>query len=86
MARKKKPLPQDPDQLLTPDELARRWSGRISVSTLRNWRSIGKGPPYTTVRERGRGLVRVRYRLGDVEAFEAAHKFRASPGSSPQPA
>lgn len=40
-----------------------------AVSTLRNWRHLGKGPPYLKV---GRS---VRYRLDDVEAFLELHKI-----------
>lgn len=32
---------------LTPDDVVARWSGRVSVRTLANWRSAGRSPPYT---------------------------------------
>ena len=44
-------------------ELARRW--RISHRTLERWRWLKQGPAYLRV-----GGV-IRYRLADVEAFEA---------------
>ena len=30
----------------TPDELVRRWRGRIDIETLANWRSRRQGPTY----------------------------------------
>jgi hypothetical protein len=51
------------DQLITDQELAKRWS--CSPKTLRNQRSQGQGCPYVRL---GR---MVRYRLSDVVAFEA---------------
>ena len=49
---------------LKEEELASRW--RISIKALQRWRLIGDGPPFLKV---GRS---VRYRISDVEAFEAA--------------
>jgi len=48
-----------------------------AVSTLRNWRCLGKGPPYLKV---GRS---VRYRLEDVEAYLDSHRVepRNEPGN-----
>ena len=34
-------------EFLTPAEVSARYSGRISVRTLSNWRNLGSGPPYT---------------------------------------
>jgi hypothetical protein len=56
--------------MLTPPELAARW--RMSVRTLDRWRSQRSGP--TWLRLGGHIL----YRLGDVEAFEKAHRQGAS--------
>lgn len=53
---------------LTPDELAKRWKGKVSVGTLRNWRTKGIGPTYTKVGHKG-----VLYPLTSVEAFERSN-------------
>jgi len=57
-----------PLQLL-PAELAARW--HITVGTLANWRSSGKGPRFIKF---GR---RVLYPLDSVEAYEKAHLMAA---------
>jgi hypothetical protein len=46
-------------------DLAARW--RVSEGTLRNWRWSGRGPNALKIGSR------VRYRVADVEAFEAVH-------------
>jgi hypothetical protein len=66
-------LTQDPSALRRPaaphylhqSELATRW--RMSPRTLEGWRYRKKGPPYATIGGH------VRYRLEDVEAYEAAN-------------
>lgn len=50
--------------MITQKELAERWS--LAEATLERWRSIGIGPHYVKL------MSRVRYRLSDVEALEAA--------------
>jgi hypothetical protein len=50
--------------LLTPQELALRWRGVVSVETLKNHRSQGMGVPYVKI---GRQPL---YRLSDVEQWE----------------
>ncbi len=50
-------------------DLARRWS--ISPRTLERWRWVGEGPRFVKLGGR------VRYRLEDVEAYEA-QQVRAS--------
>jgi hypothetical protein len=50
--------------LLTPTELAERW--QVSPRTLERWRWLRTGPSFLKI-----GTA-VRYRLEDVEAFEAA--------------
>jgi hypothetical protein len=52
-------------------ELAERW--RISARTLERWRWLKQGPAYVKVG----GAVR--YRIEDVEAFEAAQLQQAQP-------
>lgn len=55
------------EPLLTPSDLAFRWS--VSVQTLTNWRNLKKGPVYVKL---GKGCTaRIRYRLGDIERFES---------------
>jgi excisionase family DNA binding protein len=54
-------LPDDPDELLTSDELAKYLS--IPVSTIRQWPSRDKGPRRMKV---GR---HVRYRVGDIREW-----------------
>lgn len=34
---------------LTPKELESRYEGHVTVNTLANWRSQGKGPPFTKI-------------------------------------
>lgn len=51
-------------KLMKQKELAERWC--VAEATLERWRSIGAGPPYLKL------VSQVRYRLSDVEAFEAA--------------
>ena len=51
-------------ELLTQAALARRW--KVSPRTLERWRWLGRGPQYMKVGGQ------VRYRLPDVEAYEAA--------------
>ena len=52
--------------MITPEQLADRWS--TSLSYLANLRSQGKGCPYF---KRGR---RVMYQLADVKAYEKARR------------
>jgi predicted DNA-binding transcriptional regulator AlpA len=62
--RTKKPSPSG-DVFLDVDQLSERW--RLSRKTLYNKNSNGTGPPF--VRLGGA----VRYRLRDIEAYEASH-------------
>jgi predicted DNA-binding transcriptional regulator AlpA len=55
-----------PDAHLTQTQLAARW--QVSTRTLQRWREDDKGPAWIRI-----GAL-VRYRLADVEAFEAAHR------------
>jgi hypothetical protein len=50
---------------LTPNELVERWSGRINVRTLANWRSTGNGAPFTKI---GGAVL---YRIDMLEKWEA---------------
>jgi len=59
--------------LLTPDQLAARWAGKVSRRTLANWRSSGRGPDFL---KQG---WEIRYRLEDVKAYETQNPMRRSP-------
>jgi hypothetical protein len=59
-----------PEILLTPADLARRWDR--SPGYLANLRATGEGPKFITLSERV-----IRYRLADVEAFEARQARRS---------
>lgn len=61
---------------LRPNELAERW--RISPKMLARWRWTGDGPKFLKV------SGRVLYRLGDIEAFEAA-QLRSRTDEHPMP-
>ena len=54
------------EPLLTPEQLAARWS--VSKHTLAVWRARGRGPNFVRLGRSQNALVR--YRLGDVERFE----------------
>ena len=58
-------------QMLTPKELCERW--KIADNTLRKWRVTGTGPAYIKLGD-GRN-AEVRYRLKDIEEFEATNRF-----------
>lgn len=51
-------------KFLTPQQLAERWGGAITVETLNNWRHLGRGCPFKKIGGR------VVYQLEDVERFE----------------
>lgn len=61
----------DPN-FLTPEQVVARWGGAVTVQTLANWRAAARGPAFVRVGSR------VRYKLADVEAYEAAQ--RQNPG------
>ncbi len=54
-------------KFLNPKELAERW--KVSPSTVERWRWAGIGPIFVKIG----GLVR--YRLDDVEAYEASQEI-----------
>ncbi len=51
---------------ILPEELAARW--RMSIDTLKVWRSIGRGPSYN---KRG---GKVTYSIVDIEKYEQENK------------
>ena len=56
----------DVAEYLTPDEVVKRFKGRITVRTLANWRSQGISPPYTKLNGR------ILYPLDDLLKWEAS--------------
>lgn len=58
--------------ILTPEELVKRYTGRISLKTLANWRSTGEGPAFTKVGSR------VFYRLTDVLEWEDRRTLKSA--------
>jgi hypothetical protein len=58
-----------PSTLLTPEELAQRWS--LQVASLKAMRRRRQGPPWVVV-----GNNSVRYRLTDVERFERERRVQ----------
>lgn len=66
---------------LTPDEVAERYRGGISVGTLRNWRAMGLGPSFVKI---GKAVL---YPLDELDAWDEKNKVRcrASKGLGEQP-
>jgi hypothetical protein len=66
--RKKIPAPTRASsgeaQYVTPQTLVKRWDGAVTLGTLRNWRSQGRGPPWTKLE---RAVV---YPLADLVEWE----------------
>lgn len=62
----------EPDKIfLTPAELAKRWRGRVTLRTLKNWRYSKRrhGPKYIRI------AGRVLYQLSDIEEYEQTNKL-----------
>lgn len=53
---------------LTPNTVASRYNGAITVRTLANWRSIGQGPDYVKIGGK------VMYPLTSVQDWEKSRK------------
>ncbi len=53
------------EQFMTIEDLSARWD--VPRETLGQWRSRGQGPDYVRI------MKHVRYRVRDVEAYEAAN-------------
>lgn len=68
--------------LLTPSELAVMLG--MSVRTLANWRSTGKGPPYLKIGveppEGHQDRRKVRYQRAVAERWASAHEYRKDGG------
>lgn len=66
--------PQD-KEFLTPTDLVARWGGAVTIGTLANWRSKGRGPSFVKIGSR------VVYRVADVTAYETAAKAATGEGA-----
>jgi len=60
-------------QYLKPEEVSARYRGEITVGTLRNWRSLGVGPPYTRI---GKAIL---YPVTELENWEKANTILCAP-------
>ncbi|PTD16702.1 helix-turn-helix transcriptional regulator [Sphingomonas fennica] len=65
-------------KFLTPDEVAERYRGGVSVGTLRNWRAMRLGPSFVKI---GKAVL---YPLDELDAWDERNKVkcRASKGPS----
>lgn len=66
--------PEETEKYLTPEELIQRYRGKISLRTLDNWRSSGKGPHFTRVG------WRILYPLSKVLDYEKRHTLKMASG------
>lgn len=57
---------------LTPEEVAERYRGSVSVRTLANWRAAGKGPRYRKI---GKAVL---YEESDLNAWDDSQAARVS--------
>ena len=71
-ASKRAPLTNPPEIRLTQSDVAKRWG--LSEKTLEHWRARRYGPKWLAL---SRNCIR--YRLEDVEEWEAAHICVPSP-------
>ena len=55
-------------KFLTPDEVAQRYRGGISVGTLRNWRAMRLGPSFVKI---GKAVL---YPLDELDAWDEKNK------------
>lgn len=78
-------LGADPDQTLTPNQAA-KFLG-VSVKTLNNWRSKGRGPAYVkyagAIDGLGRQRGNVTYRLGDLRDYVNTHRVSTASFDDP---
>lgn len=65
-------------KFLTPDEVAERYRGGVSVGTLRNWRAMRLGPSFVKI---GKAVL---YPLDELDAWDEKNKVqcRAPNGSN----
>ena len=55
---------------LTPEEVAERYRGSVSVGTLRNWRAMKIGPSFVKV---GKAVL---YRIDELEAWDDRNRVQ----------
>ncbi len=55
---------------LTPEEVAERYRGSISVGTLRNWRAMKIGPSFVKI---GKAVL---YRVDELEAWDDKNRVQ----------
>lgn len=53
---------------LTPEEVAERYRGEISLGTLRNWRAMRSGPSYVKI---GKAVL---YPVEDLDAWDELNR------------
>jgi hypothetical protein len=58
----------DAVKYLTPDEVAERYRGEISLGTLRNWRSMRVGPGFLKI---GKAVL---YPLAELDAWDEQNR------------
>ena len=61
------------NKFLTPDEVAERYRGGISVGTLRNWRAMRRGPSFVKI---GKAVL---YPLDELDAWDEKNKVQCRP-------
>jgi hypothetical protein len=64
------------EQFLTPEEVSERYRGRITVGTLRNWRSMRIGPCYV---KHGRVIL---YPVSALDEFDRQNLVRCRASKS----
>lgn len=57
---------------ITPESLVRRWDYAVTVGTLKNWRSQGRGPPWTKLERQ------VVYPLEQLVEWESKHTTKGA--------
>ncbi|AZO54352.1 DNA-binding protein [Mesorhizobium sp. M8A.F.Ca.ET.208.01.1.1] len=59
-------------KFLTPEEVAERYRGGVSVGTLRNWRAMRLGPSFVKV---GKAVL---YPVDDLDAWDERNRVQCS--------
>lgn len=60
---------------LTPEEVAERYRGSVSVGTLRNWRAMKIGPSFVKI---GKAVL---YRVDELEAWDDRNRVQCRPST-----
>lgn len=58
----------DAVKFLTPDEVAERYRGEVSVGTLRNWRSMRVGPSFVKI---GKAVL---YPIAELDVWDERNR------------